>query len=310
MRVVWFSYSLLMMKPTSFIYLLMTSSLALGLMSCNKKLQTSPEVATPQAQVLEATPTPADSSTQTVETPNTALSPEEPQYDTKAPSTPTTAPKTTPQTPTPEKKAAPKTDTTAPVKPQKTEEPKKATTTPQPEKKTPVTPKPATAKPAEEKKPVEKPVVVKKEESKSASNFIIAAYNTMINEGKKIGAACNFYLERVLEVMGFKTVDFLANDFDVAAKKMFKSYKVFTFTTQAELKRHIWSYRERTGFIFQWERVGAPGHVAIVERVGETLYIYQASLNKYTARVEKTTLERLLQVNNNKGVRVYSDLQK
>lgn len=303
----------------------MTSSLALGLMSCNKKLQSSPEGTATQVQAFEEQPTPTDSSTETVETPDVALSPEEPQYDSNKPAAKTPPPAQKVEAPTPEKKTAPKADTTSPAIPKKTEEPKKTTTTTPPaEKKATVTPKPVATKPVETKKPVEKPVTKpvvvkkeepkkeepKKEESKSASNFIIAAYNTMINEGKKIGAACNFYLERVLEVMGFKTVDFLANDFDVAAKKMFKSYKVFTFTSQAELKRHLWSYRERTGFIFQWERVGAAGHVAIVERVGETLYIYQASLNKYTARVEKTTLERLLQVNNNKGVRVYSDFQK
>ncbi len=261
-------------------YLLMTSSLALGLMSCHKKLQTSPEGVPVKALVFEESTTQKDSSTKTVESPDIARPTAEPHPDTNTQNAPVIQP------------------------------PKKATTTP---------PRPLATKQVEQKKPVEKPITkpgavknqeIKKEEPKSASHFIIAAYNTMLKEGKKIGAACNFYLERVLQVMGFKTVDFLANDFDLAAKKMFKSYKVFKFTTSAELKRHLWSYRERTGFILQWERTGAPGHVAIVERVGETLYIYQASLNKYTARLEKTTLERLLKVNNNKGVRVYSDLQK
>lgn len=271
-------------------------------MSCHKKLQTETEVANPQTQELKEISPPKDSSTKMMESPNPALSKKEPQHEKMA--LPPAGAKKPTESVTPTQTAL-----------QKNEEPQQTTPNPQTEKRVAVAPQTTTTKPAEEKTPVEKPVIVKKEElkkddPKTASHFIIAAYKTMINEGQKIGAACNFYLERVLEVMGFKTVDFLANDFDVAAKKMFKSFKVFTFTNQTELKRHIWSYRERTGFIFQWERVGAPGHVAIVERVGETLYIYQASLNKYTARVEKTNLERLLQVNHKQGVRVYSDLQK
>ena len=44
---------------------------------------------------------------------------------------------------------------------------------------------------------------------------------------------------------------------------------------QARLKQHIWSYPERTPFILQWERTGPHGHVAIVERIGESLFIFQ-----------------------------------
>jgi hypothetical protein len=256
-------------------------------MSCHKKTQATPseEIVQHVSPLENSKPVAkAEDATTTLESPDVALTPNKPEYD-KAPP-PTAPPKVV-----------------APPVVKKTEEPQKVTT---PKKTAVATPQ----VPVKKNPPTAAPVVMKKEEPGSASNFIIAAYKTMVSEGKKIGAACNFYLGRVLEVLGFKTVDFLANDFDVAAKKMFKSYKVFKFTTATELKRHLWSYRERTGFIFQWERVGAPGHVAIIERVGETLYIYQASLNKYTARVEKTTLERLLQVNSHKGVRVYSDFQK
>lgn len=170
-----------------------------------------------------------------------------------------------------------------------------------------VTPKPVVT-PKREPLPANNRV---KDTPAAASSFIIVAYNTLVNEGKKLGAACNFYIQGVLKNLGFKVVDFLANDFDAAAEKMFKTYRVVTFTNATELKRHIWSYRERTGFIFQWERPGgAPGHVGIVERIGEKLYIYQASLNRYTARVEVTTLDRLLAVNDNRGLRVYSEFIK
>ncbi|MBC7458919.1 MAG: hypothetical protein H7235_11610 [Bdellovibrionaceae bacterium] len=232
-----------MTKSPSFLSLLILSSLAFGLMSCNKKLQSSSKI-TPLVRMAKDTAS---------EQPTA----EAPHFD------------------------------------------------------------PALSEPTEPAKPMavqtsDLPVKFepKKEEPIMASKFIIATYNTMVKEGEKIGAACNLYVERVLEVLGFKTVDFLANDFDLAAQKMFKSYKVVMFTNVTELKRYLWSYRERTGFILQWERAMAPGHIAIVERVGETLYIYQASLNKYTARVEKTTYVRLLQVNNNRGVRVYSEFQK
>lgn len=286
-------------------------------MSCNQRLQSNPELKNqPNQSVVDENMIPADEPTGAPAdiTPDVALSPQEPQYDT---TTPTDIPQNKPEVAAPKNETTPpeKTETparpTEPAKPpvKKEEAPKKmpeVTPTP-PVKKT--EPEPDVKK--VEPQPTEtKPVETKKAAPITASNFIIAAYNTMVKEGKKIGPACNFYVGRVLEVLGFKKVDFLANDFDVAAKKMFKNYKVFTFTNVTELKRHLWSYRDRTGFILQWERVGAPGHIAIVERVGETLYIYQASLNKYTARVDKTTLERLLLVNNNKGVRVYSDLEK
>ncbi|MBC7458189.1 MAG: hypothetical protein H7235_07930, partial [Bdellovibrionaceae bacterium] len=226
-----FGIKLVVAKSPSLLSLLILSSLASGLMACNKKLQSNLKI-TPPVSMVE----PAAFKQPPAEAPHLDPAPSEPTEPAK------------------------------PVVVQKPEPPEKVET--------------------------------KTEQPAAASNFIIATYNTMVHEGKKIGAACNFYVERVLEVLGFKTVDFLANDFDLAAQKIFKSYKVVMLTNVTELKRHLWSYRERTGFILQWERAGAPGHVAIVEGVGETIYIYQASLNKYTARVEKTTVVRLLQVNN------------
>ena len=280
-----FECDLHMETPRSFIHLLICSSLTLGLTACNQKLENAqnPESAkTTKETSLTVKPTLGSTFTPTVQT--TTISPTEPQLEEPpAVFNPTSAPE--PTSTSINKKIAP-----TPAK--KIEAPK-------------ATPLPLVPTPPSVKKETSK-----KEEHVTASDFIIATYNTMVKEGKKIGAACNFYIERVLEVLGFKTVDFLANDFDVAAQKIFKNYKVAVFTNVTELKRHLWSYRERTGFICQWERIGAPGHIAIVERVGETLWIYQASLNQYTARVEKTTLEHLLQVNNNKGVRVYSDFVK
>lgn len=270
-------------------------------MSCNKKLESN-QAPTPPVAFVEKQPTLQESLQIEPQSPAPEISPEV---------KPEPPPKPTPE-PTP--------------KPSVASQPEKKKTPPAPEVKKPATPKPTAPKPADQPKPATppkktpapKPAPIvppqqeqKKTEAVTASNMIIAAYNTATKEGKKIGAACNLYILRVLQVLGYKTVHFLANDFDVAAPKIFKSYKVFKFTNTTELKRHLWSYRERTGFILQWERSGgSAGHVAIVERVGETLYIYQASLNKYTARVEKTTLERLLSVNSNKGVRVYSDFQK
>jgi hypothetical protein len=276
-----------MKKSRLFIHFLISTSLTLGLTACNQKLETAQNPESPKmTKEAPLTVKPTVESTVTPTIQSTTLNPTEPQLEEPPVIvTPSSAPVPAPKiTPAVNKK-------TDPIPGKKVEAPKKASPPPT---------QPPTVKKEEPKK----------EESVTASNFIIATYNTMVKEGKKIGAACNFYIERVLEVLGFKTVDFLANDFDVAAKKIFKNYKVAVFTNATELKRHLWSYRERTGFICQWERIGAPGHIAIVERVGETLWIYQASLNKYTARVEKTTLEHLLQVNNNKGVRVYSDFVK
>jgi hypothetical protein len=278
-----------MIKRISILNLLITSSLSLGLMACNQRLQTN--MKDPQTQVVSENPQ--------LESPP----PAQPTLDAEHPAT------------EPLSEIPAKPEITPSVK---DEVPKKVTTLPaQPPAKPPVVeqkiptkkeaPAVVKAKPAVETKKVEP----KKDPPSPASNFIIAAYNTMVNEGKKLGAACNFYLQGVLRSLGFKVEGFLANDFDVAAKKMFKSYRVVTFTSASELKRHLWSYRQRTGFIFQWERSGgSPGHVGIVERVGEKLYIYQASLNKYTARVELTTLDKLLAVNGNRGLQVYSEFTK
>lgn len=145
-----------------------------------------------------------------------------------------------------------------------------------------------------------------------ASKFIISAEWVMINEGKKIGTPCNFYLSRVLVLSGYSSDRFLATDFDVYAKKNLKNSQVLHFVNDGNgsemvrLKQHLWSFPERTPFIMQWSRSGAIGHVAIVERVGSMLIIYQASLNKYSARKDYTSISRLLSGQMRRTLSVYS----
>lgn len=145
-----------------------------------------------------------------------------------------------------------------------------------------------------------------------ASNFIISAEWVMINEGKKIGTPCNFYLSRVLVVSGYSKDKFLATDFDIYAKKNLKNFEVSHFINDgkgselARLKRHLWSFPERTPFIMQWSRSGTMGHVAIVERIGNMLIIYQASLNRHSARKDYTSINRLLSGEMRRTLSVYS----
>ncbi len=146
-----------------------------------------------------------------------------------------------------------------------------------------------------------------------ASKFIINAEWVMVNEGKKIGTPCNMYLRRVLEVSGYPSQSFLATDFDLYAKRNMKQATIVNFLNDGQgseierLKRHLWSYPERTPFILQWSRAEVIGHVAILERVDQTLIIYQASLNKYSARKDKTTVSGLLLGRNRRTLTVYSN---
>lgn len=147
-----------------------------------------------------------------------------------------------------------------------------------------------------------------------ASRFIKVAYWVVQNEAKKIGTPCNFYVSRVLELSGYSDDGFLANDFDIYARKHFSTYKDEKFVAsnlQSErlrLKRYLWSYPSRTPFIIQWERPAPkPGHIAIVERIGDQLVIYQASLNRHIARREQTTIDRLLSESRAPRMTVYSE---
>lgn len=147
-----------------------------------------------------------------------------------------------------------------------------------------------------------------------ASTIIKNAQKVMVEEGKKIGPACNFYVQRVLQVSGFPKGSYLAADFDLYAEKNFKYYRAKNFLkTSAQndtekLRKYIWNYPERTPFILQWSRAKVTGHIAIMERIGDQLIIYQASLNKYTARKSLTTVDSLLRDYNRRVLTVYSEM--
>ncbi len=147
----------------------------------------------------------------------------------------------------------------------------------------------------------------------TASRFIQSAEFIMLTEGKKIGTPCNLFLQRVLQYSGYPQGNYLANDFDIYAKKKLRPGSSVNFVNDGKgseherLKRHLWSFPERTPFIMQWSRTGYMGHLAIVERVNEKLIIYQASLNKYTARKDQTTVTNLLTGYNRRTLTVYAD---
>jgi hypothetical protein len=202
-----------------------------------------------------------------------------------------------------------------PAEEPKKEEPIKPTPpvrpTPQPKPEPKPQPKPVPAP-----KPVvdPKPAPVKPGASAEASRFIKVAFWVVQNEARKIGTPCNFYVSRVLELSGYSDDGFLANDFDIYARKHFSSYKDERFVThnleseRLRLKRYIWSYPARTPFILQWERPRPkPGHIAIVERIGDQLVVYQASLNRHIARREQTSIDRLLSTSRGANLTVYSE---
>lgn len=178
----------------------------------------------------------------------------------------------------------------------------------------PVVTKPETqTKPAAPVKPTT-PAAPSAAGTAEASRFIKTAFWVVQNEARKIGTPCNFYVSRVLELSGYSDDGFLANDFDIYARNHFSNYKNEIFNTanlkseQARLKRHIWSYPQRTPFIIQWERTKPkPGHIAIVERIGEQLVVYQASLNRHIARREQTSIDRLLNHARSARMTVYSE---
>ena len=176
-------------------------------------------------------------------------------------------------------------------------------------------PPPVVTKPTTPVKPsAPKPTAPSTSGITEASKFIKTAFWVVQNEARKIGTPCNFYLSRVLELAGYSDKSFLANDFDVYARNHFSSYKTEVFSSanmnseRLRLKQHIWSYPARTPFIFQWERAKPePGHVAIVERIGDQLVVYQASLNNHIARREQTTIDRLMSRTRKARMTVYSE---
>lgn len=143
--------------------------------------------------------------------------------------------------------------------------------------------------------------------------FIKIAHWVVLKEARQLGTPCNIYLRRVLELAGFANDSFLANDFDDYARKNFSVVKTQTFNRsqdRARLKHHLFNYAPRTPFIMQWPRPGKTGHVAIVERIGTQLIIYQANLGRHVARREQTTIESLLDANGRSRLVVYSEFKR
>jgi surface antigen len=137
------------------------------------------------------------------------------------------------------------------------------------------------------------------------------------NESKKVGPACNLFVQRVLQLMGFERKNFLANNFDWYAKDKFSSYQLESFSydsNRSQLPRlhdYIWSFPEGTGFIMQWKQKSGHGHIAIVQRVGETLVIYHAGLNTFNPKAQTIPLERLLhRRRSNYTLNVFSNIKK
>lgn len=180
--------------------------------------------------------------------------------------------------------------------------------------KEPKKPKPESSADRPTTPPKPAPSPLKPESTTEASRFIKVSFWVVQNEARKIGTPCNFYVSRVLELSGYSDDGFLANDFDLYARKHFSSYKDERFVTQnleserRRLKRYIWSYPARTPFILQWERPRPkPGHIAIVERIGDQLVVYQASLNRHIARREQTSIDILLSPTRGANLTVYSE---
>lgn len=169
------------------------------------------------------------------------------------------------------------------------------------------------------------PIIVPKNRPRTAfpkssikmSKIIENAYLIMNNKKDVawIKTACNRYLSLVLARSGYSRDGFLANDFDVYAQKNLKHAKDVLFkgdvalaAEQARLKQHIWSYPERTPFVLQWTRAGKHGHVAILERIGDKLFIFQASLGTHDPMMNEIKVTTLLNAKGSKHLNVYSEL--
>jgi hypothetical protein len=151
--------------------------------------------------------------------------------------------------------------------------------------------------------------------SVQASRIIYYAQKVIETEARKLGTACNRFLLRVLSLSGFANENFLANNFHVYAKKNFTDAVVVNFRIDnngdslVRLKKHLWSYPERTPFILQWVRGGGHGHVAILERIQDKLVIYQASLNSQYPNKKQTLIQALLNSRGRTNLIVYSEMK-
>lgn len=136
------------------------------------------------------------------------------------------------------------------------------------------------------------------------------------NEADRVGKACNRFVQRVFERMGFAKGSWTANEFDKYVARSFSSYKVRSFSQpnplndRQALEQYLWSFPEGTGFVFQWKRQGPHGHIGFVQRIKDKLVIYHASLNRFKPKEQQTTIEDLLYKGGSKNqLFVYSHFQ-
>lgn len=155
------------------------------------------------------------------------------------------------------------------------------------------------------------------EDSSQGQSMVEIGYWVIRNEARKVGAACNFFIQRVFALMGFGKSSWLANDFDSYVQKSFASFKKESFrwdstgAERARLKRYLWSFPEGEGVILQWKRKVGPGHVAIIHRVGNEFVLYHASLKKFIPKAQRANLETLLhRPLVGYSLNVFSDFQK
>ncbi len=148
-----------------------------------------------------------------------------------------------------------------------------------------------------------------------ASKIIYYAQKVIDTEARKLGTACNVFVNRVLTKAGFASGTYLAQDFDSYATKNFKHFRAVHFKYDASgseidrFKKYLWAYPERTAFIMQWAQVeSAHGHIAFVERIADKLVIYQSSLGTQIAHRAPTTAQILLTGYNRRALTVYSEM--
>lgn len=150
------------------------------------------------------------------------------------------------------------------------------------------------------------------------SSLSLIAKWVINNESKQVGPYCNFFVQRVLQIKGYGLFRWRANEFDEIAPSQFSNYKVESFVSHQDeservrFKEYIWSYPEKTDFVLQWKRPSKHGHIAILQRIGEKLVIYHASLNSFYPKSQQAKIEVLLSASMGSKYRlnVYSDFKK
>ena len=126
-----------------------------------------------------------------------------------------------------------------------------------------------------------------------------------------IGDACNFFLQRILELSGFSDDGYIANTFDQYAKKHFTGAKTAQFKVEPlrkdaiNLEKFLFSYPEGTPFILNWQKAVGHGHLAIVTRKDNKLIIYEASLGRFKAEKKLTTVRYILSASERYKMTVY-----